>query len=238
MLFLRSLLFNTLFWIDTFILSTMILLVRPFGLKYSYFFGRAWSRLNMLLLRLICGISYRVEVKGTLPEGPAVFLAKHESAWETVAFPSFMPPYMWVLKRELFHIPVFGWALVALGHIGIDREQGIKSMKAINDAGLKILQSGYSMVIFPEGERVPPGEMGEFNPGGTSLAVKAGAPIVPVAHNAGRLWGKRSFVKTPGLITVVIDEPIPTEGLPPSQRKELNQRVKNIIEQRLKEIGG
>lgn len=238
MLFLRSLLFNALFWIDTFIISTLILMVRPFGLKYAYFFGRTWSRLNMLLLRLICGIRYRVEVKGTLPEGPAVYLAKHQSAWETVAFPSFIPPYMWVLKRELFHIPVFGWALVALGHIGIDRKQGIKSMKAINEEGLKILQSGYSMVIFPEGMRVAPGEMGEFNPGGASLAVKAGVPIVPVTHNAGQVWGKREFIKHPGLITVVIDEPIPTEGLPPSQRKELNQRVKEIIAERQQEIGG
>lgn len=238
MIFLRSLLFNILFWIDTTVLSLCILLVRPFGLKYSYFFGRAWSRLNMLLLRLICGIRYRVEWRGKPPEGPAVYLAKHQSAWETVAFPAFMPPYMWVLKRELFYIPIFGWALVVLGHIGINRDLGIRSMKAINEEGQKVLQSGYSMVIFPEGTRVEPGKVGEFNPGGASLAVKAGVPIVPVTHNAGRLWGKRGFAKQPGLITVVMDEPIPTEGLPPSQRKELNQRVKDIIAQRLQEIGG
>jgi len=238
LLTIRSLLFYMLHWPTTLILSIVIILVRPFGIRASYVFGRLWSRLNGFYLRLICGIDYEVVHKGKLPEGPAVYLAKHQSAWETIIFPSIFPPYMWVLKRELFYIPVFGWCLKALGHIGIDREMGIKSLKQINEEGSKLLKEGFCIIIFPEGTRVAPGEMGEFNPGGVSLAIKAGVPIVPVTHNAGIFWRRKEFAKRPGKITVVIDEPIPTEGVSPSARKELNQKVRDIISGRLKEIGG
>jgi 1-acyl-sn-glycerol-3-phosphate acyltransferase len=238
LLTIRSLLFYILHWPTTVILSALIVIVRPFGIRASYIFGRLWSRLNGIYLRLICGISYEVIGGENIPAGPAVYLAKHQSAWETVIFPSIFPPYMWVLKRELFYIPVFGWCLKALGHIGIDREMGIKSLKQINSEGARLLKEGFSVIIFPEGTRVAPGEVGEFNPGGVSLALKAGVPIVPVTHNAGIFWRRKEFAKRPGRITVVIDEPILTEGLSPSARKDLNQKVRDIIEMRLKEIGG
>jgi 1-acyl-sn-glycerol-3-phosphate acyltransferase len=211
---------------------------RPLGIRAVYPIGRLWSRLNAQYLRAACGITHEVIGRENIPEGPAVYLAKHQSAWETIIFPSILPPFMWVLKRELFYIPIFGWCLKALGHIGIDREMGIKSMKHINDEGARLLKEGYSIVIFPEGTRVAPGEMGDFNPGGVSLALRAGVPIVPVIHNAGLFWRRKGFAKRPGKVTVIIDEPIPTEGMPPSARKELNQRVRDIITERLKEIGG
>lgn len=213
-------------------------MLRPLGIRAAYPIGRFWSRLNLLFLKLVCGISCEVKIIGELPKGPAVYLAKHQSAWETIALPSFLPPFMWVLKRELFQIPLFGWCLMALGHIGIDRKAGAKAIKQINREGTEILGKGFSMVIFPEGTRAAPGTMGAFNPGGTSLAIANGVPIVPVTHNAGQLWKRQSFGKTPGKITVVIDEPIPTEGLPPSDRKVLNEKVREIIEKRLEEIGG
>lgn len=238
MLTIRSLLFYILHWPTTFILSALIVLFRPFGIRAVYPLGRLWSRLNGIYLKAICGMSYEVIGKQNIPDGPAVYLAKHQSAWETIIFPSIFPPYMWVLKRELFKIPVFGWCLKALGHIGIDREMGIKSLKQINEEGERLLKEGFSIIIFPEGTRVAPGDMGEFNPGGISLALKAGVPIVPVTHNAGIFWRRKEFAKRPGKITVVIDEPISTEGVSPSARKKLNQRVKEIIEMRLKEIGG
>lgn len=238
MLAIRSLLFYILHWPTTFVLSALVVLLRPLGIRAVYPIGRLWSRLNGIYLRLICGISYEVVHKGRLPGGAAVYLAKHQSAWETLIFPSIFPPFMWVLKKELFYIPVFGWCLKALGHIGIDREMGIRSMKHINEEGARLLREGFNIIIFPEGTRVAPGEMGDFNPGGVSLALKAGVPIVPVTHNAGLFWRRKEFGKRPGKITVVIDEPIPTEGLSPSARKELNQKVRDIIEMRLKEIGG
>jgi len=127
---------------------------------------------------------------------------------------------------------------MALGHIGIDRKSGANAVKKINEEGRKILGMGYNMVIFPEGTRMPPGRLGVFNPGGAGLAIKNKAPVVPVTHNMGRIWEKRSFLKKPGKITVVIDEPIYTENISPSERKSLNNRVREIISKRLVEING
>jgi 1-acyl-sn-glycerol-3-phosphate acyltransferase len=134
------------------------------------------------------------------------------------------------------YIPIFGWCLKTLGHIGINRKAGTSAIKQINREGKKILNSGYSLVIFPEGTRIDPGEMGTFNPGGVGLAINNGVPIVPVAHNAGSLWHKNAFAKRPGKITVIIDEAIETKGISPSDRKVLTERVRKTIENRMKEI--
>jgi len=238
LLFIRSSIFNVLFWINTTILSSLIIILRPLGIKSIYHLGKFWSRLNLFLLKIICGISYEVKIHGKLPDGPVVFLAKHQSAWETIAFPAILPPFMWVLKRELFYIPIFGWCLMALGHIGINRKAGSRAIKQINMEGKGILNRGFSMVIFPEGTRVEPGSMGRFNPGGVGLAIDNGVPVVPVTHNAGKLWSRRSFGKKPGRITIIIEEAIPTTGVPASERKLINNRVSEIISNRLKEIEG
>lgn len=238
MLFLRSLIFNIFFWITTFSLSMLVVIFRPLGLGTVYPIGRFWSKTGLFFLKIICGITYEVKVTGKLPEGPAVFLSNHQSAWETMAYPAFLPPFMWVLKRELLYVPIFGWCLMALGHIGIDRKAGSQAIKQINRKGKEILSRNYNMVIFPEGTRISPGGAGKFNPGGAGLAIGSSVPVVPVTHNAGRLWGKDAFSKKPGHITVIIDEPIPTKGLPPSERKALNDRVRDIIIKRLEEIGG
>jgi len=236
LLTLRSLIFNILFWFNTFFLSAVIVILRPLGLKPAYIVGRSWSRINLFLLKSICGITYEVQFKGEKPEGPVVYMAKHQSAWETVAFPTFLPPFMWVLKKELMYIPIFGWCLKALDHIGIDRKAGSSAIKQINREGKKLLESGYSLVIFPEGTRIDPGKMGTFNPGGVGLAINNGVPIVPVTHNAGSLWRKNAFTKRPGKITVIIDGAIETKGISPSERKMLNEKVRKVIENRMNEI--
>lgn len=236
MLILRSLIFNLLFWLNTFTLSAVIIVLQPFGLKLGSKIGHTWSLINLFFLKFLCGITYEVIYKGKKPEGPVVYLSKHQSAWETVAFPSFLPPFMWVLKRELMYIPLFGWCLKALGHIGIDRKAGRSAIKQINREGKEILDSGYSMVIFPEGTRMAPGEMGTFNPGGVGLAISNGTPIVPIAHNAGRLWLKNAFAKRPGKITVIIDEAVETKGVSPSERKSLTEQIKTTIEKLMTEI--
>lgn len=236
MLILRSLIFNILFWVNTFTLSALVIILWPLGLKTGNRIGRSWSLTSLFLLKAICGITYEVHFKGKTPEGPAVYLSKHQSAWETVAFPTFLPPFMWVLKKELMYIPVFGWCLIALGHIGINRKAGAGAIKQINREGKKILESGYNMVIFPEGTRVAPGEMGTFNPGGVGLAISNGVPVIPIAHNAGSVWLKNAFAKKPGKVTVIVDEAIETKGILPSERKALTNQVKNRIEDLMKEI--
>lgn len=235
---LRTVIFNILFCINSFALTGLIVLFRPLGLKFVYPIGRFWGLSNLFMLKVICGITHEVRFKGKLPDGPAVYLSNHQSAWETVAFPTIFPPFMWVLKKELMYVPIFGWSLMALGHIGINRSAGSKSIKQINKEGKRILKSGYSMLIFPEGTRAAPGKLENFNPGGVGLAITNGVPIVPVTHNAGRLWSTQSYGKKPGKVTVIVDEPIPTADVSPSERKALNQQIRDIIGKRLEEIGG
>ena len=236
LLVIRALFFNLIIWIYTFFVAAIIVLLRPLGLDFVYSIAMFWSRSSLYMLELICGVKCEVVIKGDLPEGPAVYLSNHQSALETIAFPSFLPQFVWVLKRELFYIPIFGWCMKALGQIGIDRSAGGKAVKLMNKEGKMALGQGRSVAIFPEGTRVPHGKMGAFSPGGAGLAINCGIPVVPVAHNAGKVWKRRSFRKAPGVVTFIIDEPIPTAGMPASERKKLSARVREIIAERLEEL--
>jgi len=164
------------------------------------------------LARVILGIRFRVEGLEHLPAEPSVVLSKHQSAWETIAFQQIFPPLSFVLKKNLLHIPFFGWGLALFSPIAIDRGAGREAMKQIEQQGKERLKAGFWVLVFPEGTRVAPDEKGNYQVGGAWLAAKAGVPVVPVAHNAGRYWPKNAFVKRPGEITVRIGPPIPTAG--------------------------
>ncbi|HSO06851.1 MAG TPA: lysophospholipid acyltransferase family protein, partial [Pelomicrobium sp.] len=135
-----------------------------------------------------------------------------QSAWETLAFQEIFPPQVWVLKKSLLWIPFLGWGLGMMSPIAIDRKRTREAMKHTVELGRRRLDYGFWVVIFPEGTRVRPGERGRYRSGGAVLAVETGAPVVPVAHNAGRVWPKNSFVKHPGTVTVSIGPPIATPG--------------------------
>jgi 1-acyl-sn-glycerol-3-phosphate acyltransferase len=171
-----------------------------------------WSRLVIRLARWILGIEWRVEGRENLPSRPAVILSKHQSAWETMAFQLIFPPQVLVLKRELLWIPFFGWGLALMSPIAIDRARGRSALRDIARRGRERLAQGFWVVIFPEGTRVHVGEKREYQQGGAWLAAQCGVPVVPVAHNAGRLWPRNAFLKSPGTVTVRIGPPIPTAG--------------------------
>jgi 1-acyl-sn-glycerol-3-phosphate acyltransferase len=171
-----------------------------------------WSRLVVRLARLICGIRWSVEGRQNLPANPAVILAKHQSAWETLAFQEIFPPQVLVLKKELLWIPFFGWGLALMSPIAIDRANGRAALRDIARRGRERLSQGFWVVIFPEGTRVRVGEKRAYQQGGAWLAAQCGVPVVPVAHNAGRLWPRNAFLKRPGRVTVRIGPPIPTMG--------------------------
>lgn len=171
-----------------------------------------WSRLVVRLARALCGIRWRVEGRERLPGAPAVILAKHQSAWETLAFQEIFPPQVLVLKRELLWIPFFGWGLALMSPIAIDRARGRAALRDIARRGRERLAQGFWVVIFPEGTRVRVGERREYQQGGAWLAAQCGVPVVPVAHNAGRLWPRNAFLKRPGTVTVRVGPPIPTAG--------------------------
>ncbi len=188
----------------------------------------------LYLTRVICGVHYRVLGIENIPKTPSIVLSKHQSAWETLAFQQIFPAQVWVLKKELLHIPFFGWGLAMTSPIAINRSSGRAALKQIVQQGKDRLKQGLWIVIFPEGTRIVPGKKGKYGIGGAWLATHTGVSVVPVAHNAGELWGKNSFIKRPGTITVSIGAPIDPAGMKAS---ELNARVEEWIELEVVRIG-
>jgi len=194
----------------------------PRLLRYRVISG--WSRLVIYLARSILGIGWRVEGIEHLPKRPAVILAKHQSAWETMAFQLIFPPQVHVLKRELLWIPFFGWGLALMSPIAIDRSRGVAALRAMARKGRERLEQGFWVVVFPEGTRVRPGERRSYHLGGAWLASASGAPVVPVAHNAGLYWPRNAFLKRPGTVTVRIGPTIESADRDPKQVNELAEK--------------
>jgi 1-acyl-sn-glycerol-3-phosphate acyltransferase len=211
----------------TVVWSVVSLLTFPFKPLTRYRVITLWSRLVIWLAKVICGIDYRVRGLEHLPRRPSIVLAKHQSAWETIAFEVFLPPQVWVLRRSLLRVPFFGWGLAMMSPIAIDRGAARQALKQTLEQGRDRLAQGFWIVIFPEGTRIAPGQRGRYQVGGAWLAVRTGAPVVPIAHNAGQLWRKNAVLKFPGTITVSIGRPIDPVGLTP---EELNRRVEDWIE--------
>jgi len=186
-----------------------------------------YNHIVIWLARVVLGIRYVVRGRENLPAQPAVVLAKHQSAWETVAFLFLFPPVSAVIKQELLNVPFFGWAYRMLSPIAIDRSAGREALKQIVTKGKAKLEQGFWVLVFPEGTRVAPGEKGRYGIGGAWLAAETGTPIVPVAHNAGEVWPKNAFVKRPGTITVSIGPAIETAG---KSAAELTRAVEAWIE--------
>lgn len=173
--------------------------------------ANGWGHANLWLLKVVCGLTYKIDGMEHIPSGGAVIMSKHQSTWETLAFRGLFPrTQAWVLKRELMWVPVFGWAMAMVNPIAIDRSAGRKAIKQIVDQGKAMLAEGRNVIIFPEGTRTAPGERRRYGVGGGILASKAQAPVIPVAHNAGVFWARRGMLKYPGEIQVVIGTPIPT----------------------------
>lgn len=235
MIALRSLLFLLSLVILTPPYSIIALLTFPFSPQVRFHVISFWSRIVLWLLRVLCGLRYEVRGREHVPSTPSIVLSKHQSAWETLAFQEIFPPQVWVMKRSMLLVPFLGWGLAMLRPIAIDRSAGRAALKQVTDQGRDRLQRGLWIVIFPEGTRVAPGKVGRYGIGGAWLATHTGTQVVPVAHNAGEYWGRNSFIKYPGTITVSIGAPIDVTGLKPA---ELNDRVQDWIESEMKKIQG
>jgi 1-acyl-sn-glycerol-3-phosphate acyltransferase len=234
MIVARSLVFFLIQSALTIVWSLLSLLTFPFPPLARYRFITIWSRMVIWLARTLCGIDYEVHGLDNLPKQPGIILAKHQSAWETLAFQLFLPPQVWVIKRELLWVPFFGWGLAMMSPIAIDRRAGVKALRQTLEQGRERLGRGFWIVIFPEGHRFPPGEKGPYHVGGAWLAVQTGAPVVPVALNSGYVWPRNSFLKYPGKITVSIAPPIHPAGM---KADALNQAVEDWIETEVARLG-
>ena len=204
MTWLRSSVFALALVIVTPPYALLALATFPLPRLLRYRIISSWSRLVVRLARAILGIRWRVEGQENIPAGPAVILAKHQSAWETLAFQLIFPPQVHVLKRELLWIPFFGWGLALMSPIAIDRRRGHSALRFMAKRGSQRLAQGFWVVVFPEGTRVAPGERRAYQLGGAWLAASSGAPVVPVTHNAGLFWPRNAFLKRAGTVTIRI----------------------------------
>lgn len=231
---LRSALYTLLQIVITPPYALIALATFPLPPLVRYRIISGWAKTMLFLAQIICGVRYRVLGTEHIPKTPSIVLAKHQSAWETMAFQHIFPPQVWVLKRELLRIPFFGWGLAMTSPVAIDRASGMAALKQVLEQGKDRLQQGFWIVIFPEGARMAPGQTGKYRIGGAWLATHTGVPVVPVAHNAGEFWGRNAFIKLPGTITVSIGAPIDPAGMKPD---ELNAKVEAWIEAEVVRIG-
>ena len=207
--------------------------VKWLGYRACVFYINVWNRSVIVWLRLTCGVRYRVEGLENIPARPYVIVAKHQSEWETFFLQLPFAPVCTILKQELLQIPLFGWGLATVKPIAINRSAQREALKYIIEAGRSRLAEGICVLIFPEGTRTAVGKVGRYARSGADLALKAGVPLLPVAHNAGECWPSKQFIKYPGLITVVIGAPLPAEN---TDSKTLMTRAEQWIEAEVQRV--
>lgn len=230
----RSIVFYIGYFAAMLVCGVLFLPPSPFvPLRSRYLLLNLYNHFIMAWFRIACGVRYEISGRENLSGEPVVMLANHQSEWETVYLQLLKPPVCTVLKKELLNIPIFGWALRLLHPIALDRSKPARAMRQVLSQGTARLKEGLTVLIFPEGTRVEPGKRRRYNKSGTVIACRAGVPVVPVAHNAGECWPGRDWVKRPGRISLVVGEPIPTQGRTP---EEVLVEVESWIEARLMEI--
>jgi 1-acyl-sn-glycerol-3-phosphate acyltransferase len=226
LLVVRSVLFNVLFYANVTVHMIVALptLVLPFPALRVFI--RSYSRTSLWLLRVICDIKVEWRDTEKIPQGASLIACKHQSAWETFALYALLPNPIYVLKRELMWIPLFGWYMSKAGLIPIDRNAGLAALTRMTRRARLALDRGRQLVMFPEGTRRPPGAEPAYKPGIAYLYSKAGVPCVPLALNSGLFWPRRSWRRRPGTIVVQAFDPIP----PGLERKVFFARLQDILE--------
>ena len=230
MIVFRSLVFNALFLVYHLALVLALTSLLPFPRRWSQCVARLWTQGVGVGLRLVVGLDVEIRGREHLPIGPCVIVSRHQSAWDTFVFYSLVSDPNYILKKELTDIPLWGWCALKCGAISVDRSGGAQALKKmVRDTEDRVVK-GRQVVIFPEGTRTPPGERREYQPGIAAIYaridVPGGAPVVPVALNSGLFWGRRSFQKKPGVITL---EFLPS--MPPGlKRRQFMEDLRGRIE--------
>ena len=209
----RSFIFYIGFYLGTVFISAFFILLFPvLSPKRRHIFASIWCGFVLGWLQICCGVKYIVYGLENLPNTPAVILANHQSSWETILFYKLVFPVSPILKKELTKIPFWGWSMSLLKPIAIDRSKPRGAGRSVLLQGIDRIQSGNSIIVFPEGSRSNYGSVKRFSRGGAKLAIAANTSIIPIAHNAGYCWPAHQFIKRPGVVTVVIGEKMELGG--------------------------
>jgi 1-acyl-sn-glycerol-3-phosphate acyltransferase len=225
---LRSILFQVLFYSTTILVMLLLLPLMAILPRRTLWdrFIMLWVRLVMLLLRVVVGMKVEITGRENIPEGPLLVVAKHQSAWETIALlPLFSDP-VFILKRELMSMPLFGWFLAKAEMVPIDRSAGSSALRGMTDAAMEKIAEGRQILIFPEGTRRPPGAPPAYKFGVAHLYTTLKAPCLPIALNSGLFWPRNQLIRRPGTVRVEIMPVIPI-GLP---RGVFLRRMQDTIE--------
>lgn len=233
MLLLRSLIFQVYFFVSVLLFACAVFLSWPLSFERRFALARTWARSMLWVGRVVCGLNYLIEGEENIPDEPSVIMIKHSTVFEAYAQLAVFPPQTWVIKRELTWIPIFGWGVAAMKPIAIDRRAGHTAVSQVIEQGRARLREGIWVTIFPEGTRVQRGMVRKYGVSGAALASDVGCPVLPVAHNAGDLWPRRSLIKRPGLIRFCIGPAIGSAGRSP---REINESVRHWIESKMDEI--
>lgn len=233
-LFLRSLIYVSLSAVTMLSYSLIVICSCILPVRHRHAIVRFYLVYNLKALSYICHINYVVEGLENIPrDRVGIIMSKHQSTWETFYLPIIFHAPAIIAKRELTWIPFFGWALALAGPIIINRKKKSSAMQQLITKGSKYLAENRWILIFPEGTRTAYGTVGNYRAGGARLAEATGAFIIPVAHNAGKFWPRRKFIKRPGTIHVKIGSPIETRG---KNADQIMLETKNWIESAVKEI--
>ena len=213
MLFLRSLLYfvGSIISVITITLCGLFFVFSPYSTRQKFL--SQWAIFCIWWLKITLNITTRIIGQENVNKSPCVIISNHQSTWETLAFQTIFPAHTWVLKKELLWLPVFGWSLALLKPIIINRGDKLNAIKKVISQGSDRLKNGISVVVFPEGTRQPYNQLGEYQNGGAAIAKKSGYDIIPVYHNAGKIWPKGGFIKKSGVITIVIGEAISSSSM-------------------------
>ena len=227
MIYLRSILFYLGEALSTipFLFISMLALPCPPKTRSKLIAG--WARFVIWWLKICCGVTHVIEGEENIPAEPAVFASNHQSTWETISMQTFLPALAWVLKKELFKIPVFGWGLWATRPIAIDRQDRSTALDQVVRQGKQKIKEGRYVLIFPEGTRTSYGITGRYKKGAVMLARAADVPVVPIAHDAGKYWSKNSWWIRPGVIRCIIGPKIQVDDMRDS---EVTEQIRSWIQ--------
>lgn len=208
MILVRSIVFNVLFYFNTFI--CLMIALPAFFMPYRAIvaIAKAWGRINLVLLRTVAGIDCEVRGREKIPQGALIVASKHQSAWETFALLPLFDDPLFIIKRELEWIPIFGWLMMKARMVPVNRGAGSQALTAMTARARGELVAGRQLIIFPEGTRRPAGAEPRYKYGVAHLYAATGVPCLPIALNSGLFWPRRSIRRLPGTVVLEILDPI------------------------------